>query len=144
MRNSIKREDGQVLVEFVLVIPILLLILFGILDLGNIAVSRYKVQTAAYETARFIEDYSGSDIDSDAALFIATAADSKNVIKGISPNNAPPGTAYYTMDNRAEYIKVTLTYHEECLTYITQLLKGSSFPITVDATVYKHTQEEGN
>ena len=52
LRNS--SSQGQGLVEFALVLPLLLLILFGVLDLGRIFATAITVTNAAREGARYI------------------------------------------------------------------------------------------
>jgi Flp pilus assembly protein TadG len=47
-----KRQQGQTLVEFALVMPILILILFGILEFGRIFFSYIVITNAAREGAR--------------------------------------------------------------------------------------------
>lgn len=40
-----KRNSGQALVEFILVLPVLLIILLGIVDFANIIQSKYKLES---------------------------------------------------------------------------------------------------
>ena len=47
-----QRQRGDAIVEFILVVPILLLILFGILELGRVIDAWIVVQNAAREGAR--------------------------------------------------------------------------------------------
>lgn len=47
------QEDGQVLVEYALVLPVLLLFLFGIIELGIIVFSYDTIANAAREGARY-------------------------------------------------------------------------------------------
>jgi Flp pilus assembly protein TadG len=47
-----KRSDGQAVVEMALVLPILLLILFGVLDLGRAIYAQFTLAQAAREGAR--------------------------------------------------------------------------------------------
>lgn len=48
-----KRENGQVLVEYALVLPVLLLVLFGIIEFGIIVFSHDTIANAAREGARY-------------------------------------------------------------------------------------------
>lgn len=48
-----RREEGQGLVEFALVLPILITILCGIIDFGWIYSQKYTVEHAAFEGARY-------------------------------------------------------------------------------------------
>lgn len=54
-----KRENGQVLVEYALVLPVLLLVLFGIIEFGIIVFSHDTIANAAREGARYGAVHSG-------------------------------------------------------------------------------------
>lgn len=61
---------GQALVEFVLILPVFLLILFVIVDFGNIFYNRYELQNQGADIVRLIKNgkdvndvYSKVDID---------------------------------------------------------------------------------
>lgn len=63
-------RKGQALVEFVLILPIFLLILFVIVDFGNIFYNRYELQNQSTDIVRLIsngdavdEVYSKLDVD---------------------------------------------------------------------------------
>lgn len=53
MLKKIKREKGQALLEFALVLPMLLLIVCGILDFGWIYYNQLAIANSAREGARF-------------------------------------------------------------------------------------------
>ena len=55
MRNSIGniKKKGQSLVEFALVLPILLLLIFGLVEFGRLIFTYIAVNTAAREAARY-------------------------------------------------------------------------------------------
>jgi len=52
-RNTTTTQYGQELVEFALVLPLLLLIVFGVLDLGRLFHSSITMTNAAREGARY-------------------------------------------------------------------------------------------
>lgn len=54
-------RKGQALVEFVLILPILILILFSIVDFGNIFYSKYDLQNQSSDIIRLINE--GKKID---------------------------------------------------------------------------------
>lgn len=66
-------RKGQALIEFVLILPVLILILFIIFDFGNIFYSKYELQNQSMEIVRLVKDkktkeeiidiYSKIDID---------------------------------------------------------------------------------
>ena len=66
-------RKGQALVEFVLILPVLIIILLAIIDFGNILVSKNKLENDATDIIRIIkndestldlnEEYSNIDIE---------------------------------------------------------------------------------
>jgi Flp pilus assembly protein TadG len=52
-RPRVPRADGQSLVEFALVFPVFLLLLFGLIDIGRFVYSANALNQAAAEGARF-------------------------------------------------------------------------------------------
>ena len=80
MKKRINRTDdrGATLVEFALVIPLLLLILFGIAEVGRFLAVKEAVNTASREAARY-----GS-------------------VTGLSPTAAPPVPRYADCDGIRE------------------------------------------
>lgn len=49
-------RKGQALIEFVLIMPILILILFVIFDFGNIFYSKYEMQNQSADIVRLVLD----------------------------------------------------------------------------------------
>lgn len=49
-------RKGQALIEFVLILPVLILILFIIFDFGNIFYSKYELQNQSMEIVRLVKD----------------------------------------------------------------------------------------
>lgn len=58
-----KNSRGQGLVEFALILPLLLVVLFGVFDLGRIYFSTITLTSAAREGARYLTVYPG-DVNS--------------------------------------------------------------------------------
>jgi Flp pilus assembly protein TadG len=53
LRRIFEDESGQALVEFAIVLPLLLLILFGIFDFGRIILDSFIINEAARDAARY-------------------------------------------------------------------------------------------
>lgn len=49
-------RKGQALIEFVLILPVLIMILFIIFDFGNIFYSKYELQNQSMEIVRLVKD----------------------------------------------------------------------------------------
>jgi Flp pilus assembly protein TadG len=55
-----QRADGQALVEFALIIPIFLALLFGVVDLGRVIWANDSLASAAREGARYASVHAGT------------------------------------------------------------------------------------
>lgn len=53
LKRLCRGEGGQALVEFAVVLPVLLLILFGIFDFGRIFLDSFVISAAARDAARY-------------------------------------------------------------------------------------------
>lgn len=54
IKNKVKSEEGQAMVEFALALPLLLMILCGIIDFGWLFYNQLNVDNAAREAARAV------------------------------------------------------------------------------------------
>ena len=82
MREKERFERGQALVEAALVLPILIILLAGVFDLGRYFVVTNNVQSACDSACRIIEDARGvneSDIQANLATMYPTMADAITV-----------------------------------------------------------------
>ncbi|MDR3599018.1 MAG: pilus assembly protein [Desulfosporosinus sp.] len=52
--SNLKKENGQSLVEFALILPILLLLVFSIIDFGMLFYTKNQLETISYNAARTI------------------------------------------------------------------------------------------
>ena len=73
-----KRSNGQSLVEFALVLPILLLLILGAMDLGRMFYIKVVLTNAAREGANHLANFKRDD-DAGALLAIKNEASSSNV-----------------------------------------------------------------
>ena len=64
-------RHGQNLVEFAIVLPVLLLVLFGALDLGRIYFTTISLTSAAREGARYLT-VNPDDVSNPSGTFLAT------------------------------------------------------------------------
>ena len=58
-----KSEKGQAAVEFALVLPILLMLIFGIIDFGRVLYTKSALTSLSQEAARHVSIYYGSEND---------------------------------------------------------------------------------
>ena len=78
-----QRSRGQALVEFALVLPIFLMLLLGVFDLGRMIYMYNGVAEAARELARVTSVYTGSPTLGNAPQTTAVLATQKGLIPGL-------------------------------------------------------------
>lgn len=121
-----KNESGQSLVEMALVLPVLLLLLVGIIDLGRLLYSYSHLHMATQETVRLGGlGQSDGEMVQFARNYISFS-DSTLLEVNISPSEASR--------HSGEYVTVQLSYPFEPLTpFVDQLFKDVR--IETDSTI---------
>lgn len=105
MWKKIKSSDGQALVEFALILPIMILILFGIIEFGRVFSAQLLVTNGARDGAR-IAAVGATDLQVEAAAKTGTAyLDPAKVDIDIKPEVAPDEKR-----NRGDYVTVEVSY----------------------------------
>ncbi|UJF32838.1 TadE/TadG family type IV pilus assembly protein [Paenibacillus hexagrammi] len=125
-RNLLKNEKGQSLTEFALLVPLLLLIVCGMLDVGRVVFTYLQMNLVAQEAVR-LGGLGKGDADITAFSRANAQVDNRNALQvTISPAQSTRKSG--------DYVKVTLQYS---LPYITPLI-GSVLPkplISADSTI---------
>jgi len=119
-----EREDGQSLVEFALVIPIFLLVLFAIVDFGMAFHAWITVTNSAREGARVGAVRATSGEIEQRVRDTATSLDQANLTVGVSNAEGQPG----------ESVVVDVSYDYSLMTPLADLLNmvsGGSIPATL-------------
>lgn len=99
----LKKQKGQSLVEFAIILPILLLILIGILEFGMILNSYLTIHSASREGAR-LAIVGGSDIEIETLITnMYPNLDVENLTVNITPVEG--------MRNSGDTITVKVTYN---------------------------------
>jgi Flp pilus assembly protein TadG len=122
-----RRERGQSLVEFALVIPVFLIIVMGIIDLGMGIRSWISITNAAREAARYGAVYC-SNGEGDAADVENRAIDSAPTL-GLIPDDV--AVTNCAMDQTGESVTVTISYDYELVTPLGGML---AIPSTLTLT----------
>jgi len=100
-------ESGQELIEFALVVPLLMLILFGVLDLGRAFYASITIANAAREGARYAMFYPGDT----AGIRTATEREAQNSgVDLTDPAKATIDVGCPLGCGRGLPIRVTVTY----------------------------------
>ena len=68
IREKCRREDGQAMVEFALILPIFLLILCGIIDFGWLFYNQLSLNNACREGARYAVVHTAENADTLAII----------------------------------------------------------------------------
>lgn len=122
-----KDESGQSMVEMAMVLPVLLLLLIGIIDLGRLLYSYSHIHQAAQETVR-LGGLGRSDAEITAfARDYISFEDPQLLEISINPGDSArePG----------EYITVVLSYPFEPVTPLIENFFTESLSIKTDSTI---------
>lgn len=123
---SFKNEEGQAMVEFALVLPILLLLLCSILDFGWIFGNQLLANNAGREAARYTAvHYNDSNSDDDKAI-----------AAGIVAAQAPSLTgAIVDIQKSNEMITVSVQSTVPVLTPFLSAILGENYTIKTKTTM---------
>lgn len=113
---KIKVASGQGLAEFAILLPVLILFIMIIFDLGRMAYYYSAIHNAAREGARYAAIHHESATSSD----IAAAA--RRLVAGLDGNLMSITSSYPTEDT----VRVTITYQFGTATPIISRLRGSA------------------
>jgi len=124
-----KSEKGQAAVEFALVLPILLILIFGIIDFGRILYTKSALTSLSQETARHASIYYASEDDTTTQNYAINNAgtldpDSLTGISVIFPSGEIPGSD----------VVVTLTYEMYYITPIVNIIPGFENPFNITSS----------
>jgi Flp pilus assembly protein TadG len=123
----IKDEKGQSLVEMALIVPILLLLIVGIFDIGRITFSYASLHFTAQETVR-LGGLGHPDLEMiDFAKQNFKAGDSEILTVDVTPDP--------TLRKSGDYITVTLNYPIEIMTPFLTILYPDPISLTVESTI---------
>ena len=142
LRHIIKKEHGQAMVEFALVLPILLLLVGGIIDFGWIFFNQISVNNASREAARYVAiHYTEADINKtiNKAKIEAREKVSENILSSFEVVEVEviPDVTPYDPSNptEADYITVSLKGNVIVLTPILQSILSDKYEISANTTM---------
>ncbi|AYC28636.1 TadE/TadG family type IV pilus assembly protein [Paenisporosarcina cavernae] len=123
----IREEKGQSLVEFALVIPVFLLFILFIVDLGRVAYTYSTLHFTAQETVR-IGSFGHSDAEmATYAQDHFSAGDGSDLTVSISPSEA--------VRESGDYITLTLSYPFEPVMPLAEAVLNGPLTIQVESTI---------
>jgi uncharacterized protein (UPF0333 family) len=125
--RGLKRQEGQSMVEFALIIPVLLLIVIGIIEFGFMFGSYLSLTNASREAVRYVS-LGGTDAAAETrAKEVAIILVPDRMRVTISPSN--------TLRNRGDSVSVDITYDYEFLTPFMNRFLGNSVTLRSKATM---------
>jgi Flp pilus assembly protein TadG len=136
-----RNQHGAAAVEFALVLPILLLLVFGIIDFGYMSYNRNQLTNAAREGARNgslarTTAVINSSIDSSLGGIAPSAVTRTITCKGPAPTyTACPANGFDANVQSGGTLQVTLKYHYNWITPIPRFIGGSSGGVDITKTV---------
>ncbi|MBQ9011021.1 MAG: pilus assembly protein [Bacilli bacterium] len=113
------KDKGQALVEFVLILPIILLVLIALIDIGNIFMEKYQLND---HLSTIAEMYHNNEI-TEAKAYAAN----ESIIVSESVNN--------------DMLTLKATKKVKVSAPIIKNILGKSFDITCSQTIYNETGE---
>lgn len=139
--QKFRNEKGATVVEFAVILPLLMLLIFAIIEFALLFYNKAIVTRAAREGARagsvFRVDSNGdyNPMTSDEIILVVNSCLANYLITFGSPAtftpNPTPCPQDFTLTTREVIVEVPFTY-----TFLTlpNLMKGSGFPLSIDLT----------
>lgn len=120
--NRWKKEEGQSVVEFALILPVLILLIFGMIDFGWLFYNKIEVNNASREGARYaaIHWNEGSYVSDTESLVT-------NYASGSSVTVAADGAE----------VTVSVSKNVDVLTGVTSTILGDSVNLSASCTMRK-------
>lgn len=128
MKKLITNTTAQALIEFVLVLPILIMLLFSIIDFGTILIKKSELENKineAYEAARNTVD--GTNLY-------------ENVENAINKDGNDDIKVEITLDNNSNYMQIRLTSDVVVITPGLNLILGSPYKASAERVVLYEKQ----
>ncbi|MDD4583790.1 MAG: TadE/TadG family type IV pilus assembly protein [Eubacteriales bacterium] len=122
----LKNEEGQAMVEFALVLPVLILILGGIIDFGWIFGNQLLANNACREATRYTAIHY---TDSDPAASETAATD---IVANFAPLLKNPNVS---LTKDGEKVTIDVTSNIEVLTPILSSILGDTYSIATNCTM---------
>lgn len=127
MRDLLKREEGQSIVEFALVLPILLMLFMGIIEFGRIINCYMVINNLAREGARFA---AVGKTDSQITTLLLSEGDSLSTDR--IQVQFDPAYAYRV---KGEPLTVTIDYTVDLITPVLSEFLSNPLPISSECTM---------
>lgn len=114
----IRREDGQSLVEFAILVPLIFALMIGIVDFGRVIHSQLQLELVTQDAARMAGLGESDEMVKSYAIDNFVSGDASKLSVNISPSGEK---------NSGTYVTVEMTYPES----IFNMFGDYSIPFTV-------------
>jgi uncharacterized protein (UPF0333 family) len=120
--NKLKSIKGQAMVEFVLILPVFLLLLLGMADISRVISANFVLENASRSAAR-VGVISNSDSDIITAIENGTdSLDASSITYTITPTEGTRGSG--------DELTIEINYTVDILTPIVSNVLGNSIPVS--------------
>jgi uncharacterized protein (UPF0333 family) len=120
--NKVKNIKGQAMVEFVLILPVFLLLLLGMADISRVISANFVLENASRSAAR-VGVISNSDSDIITAIENGTdSLDASSITYTITPTEGTRGSG--------DELTIEINYTVDILTPIVSNVLGNSIPVS--------------
>lgn len=114
--DIMKNNKGQALVEFIIVLPIFLLLIISVIDFGNIIFKKYSLE---------------NDLDTITDMY--SKGDYINIDSYVSKRNIK-----ISYEEEMEFININLSKNVKVASPMLNLVLGKTYEITTSKSVYKN------
>jgi Flp pilus assembly protein TadG len=118
-RSSGEGERGNAAVELAIILPVLLVITFGVVDFARLFYAYITAASAAHEAAVYLAEYPTAD-DSKLEAVAAGEMSTFLTFSGAGPNTTLTKPALVAATTGSNYVRVQLAYRFEPLVPIPQ------------------------
>ncbi|HKL42546.1 MAG TPA: TadE/TadG family type IV pilus assembly protein [Clostridia bacterium] len=120
--NKVKNIKGQAMVEFVLILPVFLLLLLGMADISRVISANFVLENASRSAAR-VGVISNSDSEIITAIENGTdSLDASSITYTITPTEGTRGSG--------DELTVEINYTVDILTPIVSNVLGNTIPVS--------------
>ncbi len=122
----VKDQKGQAITEFAIVVPLLLVLLFGLIDFGRLGFAYMQLHMVAQESVR-LGGLGSSDAEVTQFAKQRYMGDSDELLVMITPNEAARDSG--------DYVTIELEAPFQAITPIYSQLVPSTFQIETESTI---------
>ena len=119
-----RREKGQAMVEFAIVIPLLIIIVCGMIDFGWIYSNVYKVEDAAFTGARYASIHAP---EHDATTDSTLVGETRQIVRDSLPTTKTAPIITVNINRTDKNIRVHAEAKIKCLTFVAGTIFGDEY-----------------